>query len=149
MVDVRPRGSLIKKTAEVVVLRGRRRRRDHCKKGSTLPRPGSLPPPPAPSEAPARLPFITRQLIRYRIPRLAHFPRVEQQHLFNSSMDQQDSPIPVASSSNGRVSGKPWKTRKTPTAYVLHPVSTSVKSQPGIFQSVAPAAGFKIEGLPR
>ncbi|KAI0286979.1 hypothetical protein BGY98DRAFT_24689 [Russula aff. rugulosa BPL654] len=30
-------------------------------------------------------------------------------------MDQQDSPIPIASSSNGRVSGKPWKSRKTPT----------------------------------
>lgn len=44
----------------------------------------------------------------------------------NSSMDQQDSPIPIASSSNGRVSGKPWKTRKTPTMCVLHTMSMSV-----------------------
>ena len=58
--------------------------------------------------------------------RLGDFPRVEQQHLtgnfrpFNSSMDQQDSPIPIASSSNGRISGKPWKLQKTPTVCVLH-----------------------------
>jgi len=31
-------------------------------------------------------------------------------------MNHQDSPIPIASSSNGRVSGKPWKHKKSATA---------------------------------
>ena len=36
-------------------------------------------------------------------------------------MDQQDSPIPITSSSNGRVSGKPWKHKKTAIRSVLYP----------------------------
>jgi hypothetical protein len=39
----------------------------------------------------------------------------------NSGMDHQDSsiPIPIASSSNGRLSRKSWKHKKTATACVL------------------------------
>jgi len=33
--------------------------------------------------------------------------------------------IPIAGSSHGRVSGKPWKSQKTATAYVLHILSSS------------------------
>jgi len=38
-------------------------------------------------------------------------------------MDQQGSPVPIASSSNGRVSGKPWKHEKTAIRCVLYPMS--------------------------
>ncbi|KAI0002079.1 hypothetical protein BJV77DRAFT_34022 [Russula vinacea] len=45
-------------------------------------------------------------------------------------MDHQASPILIASSSNGRVSGKPWKHSKSPTVCVLHPVSMSLIVMP-------------------
>ncbi|KAF8481124.1 hypothetical protein DFH94DRAFT_793620 [Russula ochroleuca] len=42
-------------------------------------------------------------------------------------MDQQGSPIPIASSSNGRISGKPWKHSKSPT--VRSHLQPAVKSR--------------------
>ena len=181
MLDVCPRGSLIKKTAEVVVLRGRRRRRVHCKRINSPSHRLAPPATPAPFEAPAPapLPFINSSAllslvlwsiawaIANQVPhpqphrsrashskRFSDFgPHVEHNSTydpFNPSMDQQDPPIPIASSSNGRVSGKPWKIRKTPTMCVLQYIPCPRLSFPScILQSVTPAAGFKIGGLPR
>lgn len=69
----------------------------------------------------------------------------------NSGMDQHDSSIPIATSSNGRVSGKPWKHKKAAIRCVPYPISPclfTISTGPSC-QSFAHAASSQIKELRR
>jgi hypothetical protein len=137
VVDVHARASLIKKTTEVVLVRGRRRRRVHWKGWTSPSRAPAASPSPG-SHPPSRLvrgasvlPFINSTPIDIKAnqvpyPQLPTTLQPVQALPTDSIMDHQASPIPIASSSNGRISGKPWKHSKSPTVCVLHPVSMAL-----------------------